>query len=64
MPDEHGCSGHDDMDEAIEQWTPWELLPNDVWTHIIEQLDFNEKMVRICLCLCLCVAHHVLCDVS
>ena len=31
---------------SIEHSPQWELLPNDVWTFIIGQLDLFDKLVR------------------
>lgn len=61
MPDVDVCSGLDTDDsmslleesesESIQldstgQWQAWQLLPNDVWIHIIGQLQFVDKLVR------------------
>jgi hypothetical protein len=61
MPDVDVCTGLDTDDsmslleesdsesielDSIGQWQPWQLLPNDMWIHIIGQLQFVDKLVR------------------
>jgi hypothetical protein len=35
-----------DTNDSDEHRPPWQLLPNDLWTFIIEQLTFLDKLVR------------------
>ena len=43
MPDVEAFGCEHDSDKHCP---PWKLLPNDVWTYIIEQLEFFDKLLR------------------
>jgi hypothetical protein len=41
-------ASNDSRDESAHQHCPpWDLLPDDIWAHIIGHLDYSSKLVGL-----------------